>query len=125
MDVIVPGYIAEGKAYLTIAVGCTGGRHRSVVVADELARVLPGARASRSRWSTGTSSGADDRAARIVGPGRARGGVARMDSPSSRGGGPMTIKIGINGFGRIGRNFFRAAKERGPDFDFVAVNDLA
>jgi UPF0042 nucleotide-binding protein len=38
MDVIVPGYIAEGKSYLTIAVGCTGGRHRSVVVAEELAR---------------------------------------------------------------------------------------
>ncbi len=33
----VPGYVAEGKAYLTIAIGCTGGRHRSVVVADELA----------------------------------------------------------------------------------------
>ena len=36
----------------------------------------------------------------------------------------MTVKIGINGFGRIGRNFFRAAKQRGPDFDFVAVNDI-
>jgi glyceraldehyde 3-phosphate dehydrogenase len=36
----------------------------------------------------------------------------------------MTVKIGINGFGRIGRNFFRAAKERGADFDFVAANDL-
>ena len=36
----------------------------------------------------------------------------------------MTVKIGINGFGRIGRNFFRAAKERGFDFDFVGVNDL-
>jgi RNase adapter protein RapZ len=35
---IVPGYVAEGKAYLTVAVGCTGGRHRSVVVVDELAR---------------------------------------------------------------------------------------
>jgi UPF0042 nucleotide-binding protein len=33
----VPGYVAEGKSYLTLAVGCTGGRHRSVVVADELA----------------------------------------------------------------------------------------
>ena len=33
----VPGYVAEGKSYLTIGVGCTGGRHRSVVVADELA----------------------------------------------------------------------------------------
>jgi UPF0042 nucleotide-binding protein len=37
-DVIVPGYVEEGKAYLTIAIGCTGGHHRSVVVAEELAR---------------------------------------------------------------------------------------
>jgi len=36
----------------------------------------------------------------------------------------MTIRVGINGFGRIGRNFFRSAKERGADIDFVAVNDL-
>ncbi|MEX1264250.1 MAG: type I glyceraldehyde-3-phosphate dehydrogenase [Actinomycetota bacterium] len=36
----------------------------------------------------------------------------------------MSVKIGINGFGRIGRNFFRAAKQLGLDFDFVAVNDL-
>lgn len=37
LDLVVPGYVAEGKSYLTIAVGCTGGRHRSVVVAAELA----------------------------------------------------------------------------------------
>ena len=36
----------------------------------------------------------------------------------------MTVKIGVNGFGRIGRNFFRAAKQRGADIDFVAVNDI-
>jgi glyceraldehyde 3-phosphate dehydrogenase len=36
----------------------------------------------------------------------------------------MSIRVGINGFGRIGRNFFRAAKSRGVDLDFVAVNDL-
>jgi glyceraldehyde 3-phosphate dehydrogenase len=36
----------------------------------------------------------------------------------------MAIKIGVNGFGRIGRNFLRAARERGLDFDFVAVNDI-
>ncbi|HSJ51790.1 MAG TPA: type I glyceraldehyde-3-phosphate dehydrogenase [Actinomycetota bacterium] len=36
----------------------------------------------------------------------------------------MSVKVGINGFGRIGRNFFRAAKQRGADFDFVAVNDI-
>ena len=34
---LVPQYIREGKAYLTIAIGCTGGRHRSVVIAEELA----------------------------------------------------------------------------------------
>ncbi len=36
----------------------------------------------------------------------------------------MTIRVGVNGFGRIGRNFFRAAKKAGADIDFVAVNDL-
>ena len=36
----------------------------------------------------------------------------------------MGIKVGINGFGRIGRNFFRAAKQQGIDIDFVAVNDI-
>jgi glyceraldehyde 3-phosphate dehydrogenase len=36
----------------------------------------------------------------------------------------MTVKIGINGFGRIGRNFFRAARKQGADIDFVAVNDI-
>ena len=37
LDATMPGYVAEGKSYLTIAVGCTGGRHRSVVVVNELA----------------------------------------------------------------------------------------
>jgi glyceraldehyde 3-phosphate dehydrogenase len=36
----------------------------------------------------------------------------------------MTVRVGINGFGRIGRNVFRAAKRIGADLDFVAVNDL-
>jgi glyceraldehyde 3-phosphate dehydrogenase len=36
----------------------------------------------------------------------------------------MSVKVGINGFGRIGRNFFRAAFERGTDLEFVAVNDI-
>jgi len=36
----------------------------------------------------------------------------------------MAVKVGINGFGRIGRNLFRAAKAAGADIDFVAVNDL-
>jgi len=36
----------------------------------------------------------------------------------------MTVRVGINGFGRIGRNFYRAAKAAGADIEFVAVNDL-
>jgi glyceraldehyde 3-phosphate dehydrogenase len=36
----------------------------------------------------------------------------------------MAVKVGINGFGRIGRNVFRAAHAAGADIDFVAVNDL-
>jgi len=36
----------------------------------------------------------------------------------------MTVRVGINGFGRIGRSMFRAAKAAGADIDFVAVNDL-
>ncbi|MHB8612659.1 MAG: type I glyceraldehyde-3-phosphate dehydrogenase [Candidatus Dormibacteraceae bacterium] len=36
----------------------------------------------------------------------------------------MTLKVGINGFGRIGRNIFRAAHELKPDFEIVAVNDI-
>ena len=36
-----------------------------------------------------------------------------------------SVKVGINGFGRIGRNLFRAAHEAGSDIEFVAVNDIA
>jgi RNase adapter protein RapZ len=40
VTMLLPAYIAEGKSYLTIAMGCTGGRHRSVVLAEELAHRL-------------------------------------------------------------------------------------
>jgi len=40
---LLPEYVREGKAYLTIAIGCTGGRHRSVMVAEYLAKALAGA----------------------------------------------------------------------------------
>jgi RNase adapter protein RapZ len=40
LELTLPGYEHEGKAYLSIGVGCTGGRHRSVVVADQLAERL-------------------------------------------------------------------------------------
>ena len=37
IDPLLPRYVAEGKKYLTVALGCTGGRHRSVLVAERLA----------------------------------------------------------------------------------------
>ncbi|HEX8859662.1 MAG TPA: RNase adapter RapZ [Actinomycetes bacterium] len=37
LEVALPGYVQEGKQYLTVAIGCTGGKHRSVVLAEELA----------------------------------------------------------------------------------------
>jgi len=40
IDFTLPQYIREGKAYLTIAIGCTGGRHRSVVIAEQVAQFL-------------------------------------------------------------------------------------
>jgi UPF0042 nucleotide-binding protein len=40
LAMLLPAYIREGKSYLTVAMGCTGGRHRSVVLAEEVARRL-------------------------------------------------------------------------------------
>jgi RNase adapter protein RapZ len=40
LDVLIPGYLTEGKRYLTVAIGCTGGRHRSVVVGERIAEML-------------------------------------------------------------------------------------
>jgi RNase adapter protein RapZ len=40
LQYLIPFYVQEGKSYLTIAIGCTGGRHRSVFVVEELARLL-------------------------------------------------------------------------------------
>jgi len=40
VDFLLPNYISEGKSYLTLAVGCTGGRHRSVCVAESMAQYL-------------------------------------------------------------------------------------
>jgi len=40
LDLLLPAYEAEGKSYLTIAFGCTGGRHRSVAIAEEIATHL-------------------------------------------------------------------------------------
>ena len=40
LDFLLPAYAGEGKSYLTVAIGCTGGRHRSVAIVEELAKRL-------------------------------------------------------------------------------------
>ena len=50
LEYLIPLYWKEGKSYLTVAVGCTGGKHRSVVVVEELAsKVLSGMTVTRKR----------------------------------------------------------------------------
>ncbi len=46
---VVPFYVAEGKSYLTITIGCTGGRHRSVMIAERLRRALSDMAGARVR----------------------------------------------------------------------------
>jgi UPF0042 nucleotide-binding protein len=49
LEFSLPHYVAEGKSYLTVAVGCTGGQHRSVMVAEALKRTLRGVAGVRLR----------------------------------------------------------------------------
>jgi UPF0042 nucleotide-binding protein len=45
----LPQYVQEGKSYLTVAIGCTGGQHRSVMVAEALKRSLADVKGTRLR----------------------------------------------------------------------------
>ena len=158
LDFLLPQYVAEGKAHLVIAVGCTGGRHRSVAIAEQLAARYRGA--TSSTWPSPTATSTTARAAPETRP--PRGHPAALGRPArsgrsgalyDRGHGPLIaspphgrrrlcagappstilplekklpLRVGINGFGRIGRNVLRAAAARGrdPGIEFVAVNDL-
>ena len=42
VNLVADGYVREGKRYVTIGIGCTGGKHRSVATAERLARMLSG-----------------------------------------------------------------------------------
>ncbi len=64
LDLLLPAHREEGRAYLTLAFGCTGGRHRSVAVAAEVARAL-----ARSGWPVMLHHRDLDRAAQAPVPG--------------------------------------------------------
>jgi UPF0042 nucleotide-binding protein len=68
LETALPGYVQEGKHYLTVAVGCTGGKHRSVVLAEELASWLTdkGYRAAHRAWSAVSVALGRHRAARLT-----------------------------------------------------------
>ena len=57
LDFLVPRFANEGKSRLTIAIGCTGGRHRSVYIVDRLAQRLRAARRSRGSRRPGIGAG--------------------------------------------------------------------
>ena len=57
LEFLLPRYVEEGKAYLRVGVGCTGGRHRSVAIAEELARRLADAEAVVSTWHRDVEGG--------------------------------------------------------------------
>src|SRR6187455_1645521 len=79
---------------------------------------------SRPRWARPSRRGGPGATA---GPRHGRHAdsppVAESGGPK-RGDPPVTIRVGINGFGRIGRNFFRAVLASGADIELVGVNDL-
>jgi RNase adapter protein RapZ len=78
---LIPRYDAEGKAYVTIAIGCTGGRHRSVHVAERIASRLRVAGFSPTVAHRDLGSRPDDS---YEGIGEGSGGGARMDDDMTK-----------------------------------------
>ena len=136
LEYLLPQYVAEGKSHLVVAVGCTGGRHRSVVIAEDLGRTSATTsgyfvevqhrdvdRAQPRRGGRVPSRDRDGRHWHDAMPGRQVASRARTTTASTKVR-AMPVRVGINGFGRIGRNVFRAAHEPGADIEIVAVNDI-
>ena len=82
LTLVLPRFVQEGKKYATIAVGCTGGRHRSVHIVNLLARSLPapsGGQAERREWRVTVTHRELEREGLTAAP-RADGGAA--DDPA-------------------------------------------
>ena len=72
LELLLPRYAAEGKKYFTIAVGCTGGKHRSVLVAERLAGHLraSGWRVDLAHRELKIIGGQDSPAGSVIAPGQ-------------------------------------------------------
>lgn len=81
IDFLVPQYLNEGRTQLTIAVGCTGGRHRSVVIGEQLARHL------RARFPSVAVQHRDVEAGAIPAAALDAGGIAEGEEPEPPAGG--------------------------------------
>ncbi len=139
---LLPAYVREGKSYLSIGVGCTGGRHRSVVIADELgellerqgfhARVPPGSRSCLTTAPGGSSSpegSAADRARYDPRPPGTRRGT-RPVTPQPRGersrariDAPGAAVVALGGGHGLAVDVARRAATRGLITAVVSVAD--
>lgn len=114
VDPLLPRFVAEGKKYLTVAVGCTGGRHRSVLVAERLAAHLRG---------LGWRAASSHRGLPVPGPVGTpprpeRAGTAPEDPPDPAGAHPLTTGPGTGPLagGRMPRPpGSRPAQDRGRE----------
>ena len=113
LAMLLPAFVREGKSYLTVAMGCTGGRHRSVVLADALDERLA-AHGVGPRSSTGTWTGEP-----VPPPGWWR--WAAVTGPRSPSGPPPYTPIHGHGLGGRRRWFSGRLREL---FDVVALGDI-
>jgi RNase adapter protein RapZ len=93
LDPLLPRYVAEGKKYLTVALGCTGGRHRSVLAAERLAAHL-----RRSGWQADANHRELSPGTGDVAPSGRRAGL--RDAPASEGS-PAAEQEGREALSRI------------------------
>ena len=83
LEFLLPEYVAEGKSHLSVAIGCTGGRHRSVTIVEELAPALRGRRAAL-RHRPPPRRRPRQRAARRLGSAAQRAAVERASGRAPR-----------------------------------------
>ena len=117
-EYLPPQYVAEGKAHLMVADRVHRRRHRLVAIAEHLAARF------RDEPDYFVEVQHRDVTAPVVHAAAARRVLFSRLFDTGEERSIMSVRVGINGFGRIGRNVFRAAQESSADIEIVAVNDI-